>query len=101
MTLYISRESSFFSFSYKERGGKPHREKGRVKQFICGAWHMVGRRAAGEAGKVLISDALLSSLQMPAANEGVLWTNLDYCFGFFSLKCIFSSSQEPYLPREP
>jgi len=43
---------------------------------------MVGRRTAGDAGKILISDALLSPLCMPAAIEGLLWTNLNFWFFF-------------------
>lgn len=53
---------------------------------------MVGRRATVEPGKSLIPDAFLSSLCMPAASVGVLWTNLDYC-GFFNFEmCSFFQS---------
>lgn len=54
---------------------------------------MAGRRATGVAGKVLISEAFF---WMSAATEGVLWTYVDYSF-LFSLKCIFSSSQDSAL----
>lgn len=63
-----------------------------MKQSICESGHAAGRRAAGEPGKSLIPDALLSSLCMPSASVGVLRTNVDYCGVFFPLKCVVSSS---------
>lgn len=70
MTLYVSGESSFFSFSYKERG-RVKRESQAIQ------WHMLGRRHWFQMSR----SAPSGCQQQMMGYFGLIWTT---GLGFFS-----------------